>query len=233
MALTQTLAQLRTRVRQLADIESDNHVSDSELNGLINNAIRYVTDLLVNEAPDHYYSTTVNVSPSIISTGIYPISTLLSGTDFYKLQSLYTQEQQSWRMLNPLQDSDLAMYRVADNQLNLRIVYVPLPTTLSGDSDTFDGINGWEDLVVVHAAIRVKMKREESPKVLMAEREELEARVRRMSPRDIGHPRYVMRNKRGNRTGWAYPGSAPVDAYIVRGSNIEFYRYNGIVLRAT
>lgn len=230
MALTQTLLQLRTRARQLADIESDNHVSDSELTGIINNAIRSVYDILVNEAPDHYYSTTVNISPTVISTGIYPITTLMAGADFYKIENIYSSESGGFRMLVPLQGSDLAAYRPADNQLNLRIVYVPHATTLVSDSDTFDGINGWEDLVVVNAAIRIKAKREESPGYLVAEKRELEERIRRMSPRDLGHPRYVMRNKVGNLNGW--PPSSVVDAYVIRGSNIEFYKYNGVIVRA-
>lgn len=229
MALTQTLAQLRTRVRQRADIENDNHVSDSELNGLINDAIRYVVDILVNEGPDDYYAKSANVTPTTISTGIYPISTLCADADFYKVRAIYSQDGSGvYRMLAPLQEADRRLYAVANGQLDLKIEYIPLPATLSSDGDTFDGINGWEELVVIMAAIDVKTKREESPGILTQKRNMWEDRIKRMSVRDLGHPRRIMRNKLAqNQFGWI--GTSIVDAYRVRGANIEFYRYQGII----
>ncbi len=229
MALTQTLAQLRTRVRQRADIESDDHVSDSELTGLINDAIRSVHDILVNEGPEDYYATTVNITPTPISTGIYPLTTLVTAGNFYKIRNLYIQDNSTqWRMLQPMQECDRQLYREASGSLPLKIEYIPLPTALSADGDTFDGINGWEELVVVLAAIDVKVKREESPGILVQKKNQMEERIRRMASRDLGHPRRISRNKLAQaRCIW--PGTGPADAYRIRGANIEFYQFVGLV----
>lgn len=229
MALTQTLAQLRTRVRQRADIENDDHVSDSELTGLINDAIRSLHDLLVNEGPDDLYATTVNITPATISTGIYPLTTLVTAGNFYKLRAIYVDDGNStWRMLKPMQEADRQYFKEASASLTLKIEYIPHATALSADGDTFDGQDGWEEYVVCLAAIDVKTKREESPGILMNKKNQMEERIRRMSARDLGHPKRIMRNKLAGY-GYGWPGTSVVDAYRIRGANIEFYRYDGLI----
>lgn len=77
-------------------------------------------------------------------------------------------------------------------------VYVDRPAEATGTTsgrqidnpDQWDGINGWEEYVVVDAAIRMMSKEESDPSVLMADRQELEDRLTEIaSQRDMGSPK--------------------------------------------
>lgn len=58
------------------------------------------------------------------------------------------------------------------------------------DADRFDGINGWEEYLVIDAAIRALTKEESDPSALMVEKAEIEARLQEMADsRDKGRPK--------------------------------------------
>ena len=93
-------------------------------------------------------------------------------------------------------------YRVNGNNLlfdvipaggqTIRIWYVPRMTELSGESDTADGINGWLELAILHAAITAMIKEESDVTALMLQKQEMLQRLRSMAPnRDVGMPATV------------------------------------------
>ena len=68
----------------------------------------------------------------------------------------------------------------------------PLALTLN-PADNFDGINGWERFVVLHAVRLVKMKREESTAIVDAGIQDIEAKIDSLSgSRDDGQPSHII-----------------------------------------
>jgi hypothetical protein len=71
----------------------------------------------------------------------------------------------------------------------LHMDYIPTAPTLASPSSSFDGINGWEEWVILTAAIRCKVKDEEDPGALVAERAIVDARIQRLAGhRDVYRP---------------------------------------------
>ena len=75
-----------------------------------------------------------------------------------------------------------------ENQ-SVRVFYVPSLADLSNDSDKMDGINGWEEEVVLSVAIWARIKLEDEVGELMAERAAVHDRIHRAAKRtrDTGH----------------------------------------------
>lgn len=103
-------------------------------------------------------------------------------------------------------------YRINGNGLWLRpfpmsgqtlvIHYVPRMTPLVDDEDTVDGISGWEEYVVVDAAIKAMQKEESDVSVLMAQKQALIARIESAADsRDAGMPARVVDVRRDNNYG--------------------------------
>ncbi len=96
----------------------------------------------------------------------------------------------------------------------IRLWYVPRLTTLSADGDTVDGISGWNEYIIVDAAIKAKNKEESDVTVLMARKMGLIQRIEAAAEnRDAANPMTVADNQSndffwggqtfGNGGGWA------------------------------
>jgi hypothetical protein len=218
MALTQTLLQLRTRLRELTDTENDTHLSDAELTRYINSAITYVYDKLVISSPSDYF---LKETPIAVVAGT---DSYVLPTDFYKLRALYVQEQPGYfRPVEPCQEEERMLLSAPTEACTLKMEYIPCATPLALDEDTFDGINGWEELVLQTAAIDVKNKREEDSVQHFRKRQDLEKRISRMAFRDAGAPeRVIDRNVKRRRDAW-YFGTLLTRKYRLQAGNIRIY----------
>lgn len=208
---TVTLSELRTRARERADMEATGFIKDSELNTYINASYAELYDLLVSKygsdyfvAPEHSFTTTLNVDK-------YPLP-----ADFYKLLGVDAQlTPSSWITLKRFEFSDrnisqmgdissaeFTRYRVFGGNILLspvpkaaqamRAWYIPLPETLVGDSDSFSGVNGYEEYVVIDAAIKMLTKEESDTRDLKFEKEAMKKRIEDMADsRDVGSPATV------------------------------------------
>lgn len=201
MASTVTLLSMRNQARQRADMENSTFVSDSELTGYINSSIKDLYDRLQN-AGEFYNLSSSNIS-IVGNTDTYSLP-----SDFYKLQGvdLVVDALGNGVTLKPFQFSQRNSYLFTPtwNVVGLSylrymlqgdsIKFVPMPsgattakvwytkafTNLSGDADTFDGINGWEEFVIIDAAMKMAIKEESDISALMAQRQIIEARIDEM-----------------------------------------------------
>ena len=76
----------------------------------------------------------------------------------------------------------------------VNVNYVPVPTLMVADADTFDGIAGWEQYVVVDAAMKCALKQQnfELFNALSMMKEKMEQRIREMaSEHDAGQAERV------------------------------------------
>lgn len=163
-----------------------------------------------------------------------PDGTLYSGAPaFYKLLGVDLQVQGgagAWLTLKPfafaernrfspygiqsLFSNAILRYRLLGNQiwftplpqagLTIQLWYIPEPSTLASDTDTFDGISGWEEYIIVDAAIKALQKEESDVSVLMAQKQALGKRIEAMAEtRDPGSPATVV-DTRGSAMGGLY-----------------------------
>jgi hypothetical protein len=208
VARTVTLAALRSQARQRADMVNSTFITDSEFNQYINNSATELYDLLIQKFGNEYFllSTSISTLPSVDSydlpTDFYKlvgVDMLISGQDYVSLRPFMFSE----RNLNNANVSRTiygipdVRYRLTGSKIKLtpipnatsaiRLWYIPILTEMSTDAGTIDGINGWEEYVVVDAAIKALQKEESDVSVLMAQKQALIKRVEEAAEnRDAG-----------------------------------------------
>lgn len=207
---SKTLLSLRTQSRQRADKVNSGFILDSELNQYINNSIAELYDLLVSAYGNDYYRKTYTFSTDGVNVQ-YALP-----TDFYKLIGLDMYLQPSrFISLKPYQFNERGRYQdssawaslTAMNgpryhiQTNfveftptppgtyaLTMYYVPCSPELVADTDAFDGINGWEEYIIVDAAIKMLQKEESDTGLFEKQKMELLKRINLMAEnRDQGN----------------------------------------------
>lgn len=222
MAQTMTLLQLRTAVRQQADMVNSQFVSDAELNGYINQSIYELWDLLIENDQDFGVTSTTFT----IATG----NTQSLPADFYKFKGLddltsdsnspLTVRKFSFNERNSYSLSGLPFYRGAFSDVYYRVVgssllfepperapgtyklwYIVVPTALALDADTFDGVNGWHQYIIYDSSIKCLVKEESSTTVLEKLKEEQKLRIMKASStRDNAQGEKVTRIARNPRS---------------------------------
>lgn len=218
MARLYTLAELRTRVRQTADMEDDgNFITDSELNGYINESIAELYDLILdNESGEVFVKN--HVIPTQVGTYSYELA-----SDFYKLSSVHYYSGGDYHPAFPTDprryaelaanppDQTCPEYYLRFNpttgakqlfvfpevdENNLAITYMPFAPIMETDDATWDGFNGWEEFAVVSSAIKCLEKQEQDTAALQLRLQRLEKRVKSHSAyMDTGLPDTIKRVK--------------------------------------
>ncbi len=223
-----SLADLRTQSRQRADFEasttSTSFVPDAELNSYINLGIAELYDLILEANGDEYYSQPFTFTTA---TGVenYPLP-----ADFYRLEGVdaevggfkYTLfpfpfgernryanlTAPGWyrgaRLFYRLRVGEIFFVPKPDGDYVVTLNYVPNPPILVADGDTFNFHGGWEEYVIVYAAIMMQIKEETDTAVLQLAKEQLKGRIRGAAPRrDDGMPEVVTDATR-DFEGWLY-----------------------------
>ena len=222
-----TVTALTTRIRQAADVENDQHVTDTEILSLLNVYYPWFWDILIECAPPDYVSTTVTFLTVANQLSYVIDSAVAPAGDFYKLRHIYTVTTDGKsRPLKPVPESEVQLWSpVQTGGLTIKVLYIPSAPVLSSGSSV-DGYNGWEELLVQRVAAQIKKKREEDPSPPMALVQELETRIRRMGQRDLDEPEHVVRRKYRNY--WdIYYNSNNADGYRIRAGNLEIYSRTG------
>lgn len=225
-ARTFTIDVLISRLDKLCDIENDTHLSSAEKFEVMNSAIAETWDLLMDCGLAE--KQVKNVSISVVAgTTNYPLFT--AATDFYRIHKVYVVEQNSQlRPLQRLNPSDVYPYSAPTASGTVKLYYLPYsPVLTTGQS--FDGVNGWEEYVLMVAACAVKMKKEEDYNLFYRRKKELEQRIRAMGNVDFGEPMRVTRKWSRRKDPFAVFNS-PINAYCLRGDNLELYTYSGVVV---
>lgn len=199
-----TLAELRTRARQRSEMElgpgqsdTDHFITNAELNSYINASVAELYDLILSAYDSDYYLTSTNPT---VTGGSNEVSL---PADFYKLKAVEKQNGSNWENIHKFNFNDRnkggLRYRIRKDKLTftdnlssgdvIRIWYSPKATTLSLDADTFDGVNNWEEYVVIDAAIKMLTKEESDTSTLMSQKQAIGSRIMAMSDdRDAGEP---------------------------------------------
>lgn len=213
-----TLANLKTQTRQRADIENSNFITDAELLTYINKSIAELHDVLTQKFGNDYFASSTTVS-LVAGTDSYNLPSdffKLLGVDLQLTTSDYvTLKKFEFNERNRIQNSLLRgvygssyfRYRLRGSQIwispvptgseSLRVWYVPLPTQLASDSDTLDGVNGWEEYVIIDSAIKCLEKEESDTQGLQIRKEQMKKRIEEAAGnRDAAFPARIVDSQR-------------------------------------
>ena len=220
-----TLLNLRTQAKQRANMEQSSFVSDSEWNSYINNAASALYDLLVQAYEDYYlimppteFTLASGESKKALPADFYKLRGLdykLGNADFVQIEQFQFGERNSAKIIDIRRIFDEApiTYRLMGNYIQFlpedrapgtyRLWYIPKFTPMTSDSDTFDGVNGWEEFIVIAAAIKALSKEESDVTALAAEYQELKDRITGLAAeRDAGSSERITDVYRFRRTYW-------------------------------
>ena len=205
MAKTATLLSLRDRVRRRVDLVNSNFVTDAELTEFINSSAAELYDVLIGHYGQDYYLSNDTIS-LVAGTDTYALP-----IDFYQLVGLdvlYSGDSISilpfqWHERNRYYNLDGSIpnlkYRIQGSNLKfmpmpktaatVTVWYHPAITDLALDTDTFDGVNGWEEYIVIDASIKCRIKEEADTRELQSAKSEIMKRIENMaSNRDSSEP---------------------------------------------
>ena len=208
-----TLADLRRRVREQADMEDSEFVTDSELNQYINSSWSELYDVLVSAYEDYF------TLPPVEFTVAIGEDNFTIPSDFYKLRGVdfkfndgdfttvqkfqFNRRNKKNQTLIPLNATQFdRQYRLIKDKIYLtpsnsvdgtyRIWYIPQPTELATDPDELPTLalgSGWEQFVVIDATIKAMQKEESDVSILLSQKAAMLERILAMSRnRDAGSP---------------------------------------------
>lgn len=194
MPQTVALSELKTRIREVADIDtsspSNHHITDDFLKRRINAHAKKLRLKLSEKSPEWFAKngefTLTNTSSYPLATHIADFATLVAayvkrpsgaGVELRELEKFQLVGHEFARLKSIPQGSfDTYQYRLngpdmtvlplppGGNQEKIEIYYIPTFTDLSADGDTIDGLNGFEDWIVYSVAIDVANRQDDFEK---------------------------------------------------------------------
>lgn len=195
MASTVTVSQLKTRTRRAADVEAaTSRFPDSEIEDYLKTAHREWTDFILNNDASsllettHSVSTVANTATVSLAADHYRmlgVTANISGTPV-SLRRMPLGERDrygswngSWGAMHNVSyretnGSTLTLYPTPNAAYALTVFYVPeAEVDFSTGSNTIDGFNGWDEFIVLKAAI-LCLDKDRRPK------DHLERRLRKL-----------------------------------------------------
>lgn len=175
------------------------------LNDLVNLAGAELWDMLVAARGGGYYDKTGSLS-IVAGTGTYSLP-----ADFYELRSVQLEwtgqdheevpelsdlseraefvnwgvwgsaSLKAWRFLGTSTTESIEFVPTPTSAVTARLYYLPRWTDLANDSDTFNGVNGWEKLIALKVAMELRTIEEQPFADLVALYNPVEARVKQMA----------------------------------------------------
>jgi|WetSurMetagenome_2_1015567.scaffolds.fasta_scaffold164270_2 hypothetical protein len=219
-----SLGALRLQAQQRCDRVNSTFVTTTEWNSYISASYKELYDILIQKFAAEYFLQVPYTYTLATNVQYYPLP-----ADFYKMflveVALNPQDPNSYVTLRKFQKIQQNLwnypniytfygitnirYRVEGNQLHLvpaptggqtlRINYAPRPNTLMADTDSVDGVSGWEEYIVVDACLKALAKEESDVSVYMAQKAALLQRINEAAEnRDIGEPETVSDSRMRN-----------------------------------
>lgn len=211
MSRSITLSEIREEIRVRYDLPSfstTTFITTTAVNSLINQSLQAYYAILLECFGDNYFaeSTTITTDddtalsslPSRF-TKLLSLHWLRGTNDVVKILpanateiGLYSLGSVAWTNYSPryrLSGNAIEWFPTPNAAYSVRCDYMALPSNLSADTDFFDGGNGWEEWVVLDVCRKIAGKEEKDPSTWIAERNDVEARIRKQAPdRDEGEP---------------------------------------------
>ena len=216
-ANTITCSDLMTAVRRRADMEGSTFVTDAEVRSYINVAMAELHDILVQKYEDYYVSETTYTLPIANNKGTLPDAFYKAlGVDFtaggstYRIRPYKFEERNMYGNVGTTAGiANHLTYHIQGNEIHFRpadglptgtvtLFYVPQAdqfATGGGDDSEQLKVNnraiapGYEEYIVIDAAIKCLLKEEADVTVHLVQRESARRRIEEAAgKRDAGEP---------------------------------------------
>ena len=217
MARTRTLAQLIAEVRDRADIEGSQHITDAQIQRYLNQSGAALHALMV-EAGDDWFTVVTGAPISAPDGGLNDVELQ---SNFYKLVAISLDidgvqtplRKWVWEEFPALFSAGasvpagfIPMYRVVADRIiigpgvaagpSLVIAYARTFTDMALTSDTLDGRDGWEEWVVWDATVKCLVKEESDARQAATERDQVLARIKKqLLTRDFAKPHRAVKTR--------------------------------------
>jgi len=211
---------LMTQVRQRADMENSAFVSDTEIRVWLNAALAELHDIMILCFEDYYVNTTTyslpGTNPGTLPTDFYKAL----GVDFetggvtYSVKRYSFAERNMYNSNAGIVNGNIAAlrYNVRDDKIHfipetppsgtVTLHYIPeCQQFRTGGEDDAANINsknksvaiGYQEYLVVSAAIKCLMKEESDVRMLLAEKANIQKRIENAAPRkDAGQAHKII-----------------------------------------
>lgn len=204
-----TLATLRTRARERADMPVAGFIADSAtgIDAFINEGVQKLWEKLIRAYGEEFVETSSTFN-TVAGTSDYNLPTdlvQLYGVDiavdqFYFALRPYNRAERNlyrnstigqglWHQRKPyyklsgMSPGKLRLLPAPDAVYTVTVWYAPSATLLVNTSDTVNFPNGWEKYVVLYAAIQMKLKEESDVNDLRVELQKIEQELDEITQR--------------------------------------------------
>ena len=221
---------LLTRLEEMTGIQGNTHFGTTEKYGILTSAVADAWDTIISAGIGTEYVKNVTFTATA-GTREYSIATVVPAGDFYKVSQMCVDEGGGhFRPLTRISPAETWGYRSPIQSASMKLYYVPCAPTWTDGTESFDGINGWEELVLQIAAITIKKKVEDDYRPFAQRKMELEKRIHTMGNRNSADPPRVLRKAYTARRSFGYfhPYNNNVSAWDIRGANFELLYREGI-----
>lgn len=200
MARSRTLGDMRSDVRLRADMPGNQFVTDSEINEYLNQSLAELYDMLIAARGQEYYIATQTITTSA-ATETYALPATHYETLYVELDYSGSRVRMGSYSLheraeiigtadaNPgvprrfrLSAGNISFLPVPDAAYTIRHFYAPACPRLTSDSDSFDGVDGWEEYAIWRAVVYVRQKEDLDVTVAAGIMGQLRARIEGLAP---------------------------------------------------
>lgn len=232
MANTVNVSDLITLSRQRANMEASQFVTDAEIVSLLDRGYKELYDLLVQTYQEYFLTSTLVTLVAGTDNYPLPADFYkLQGIDYITQNSTNSRWTMRPFMFNERNQYQSSAYLFSFSNTNLRylisgsnlkfrpipiqsgtieVFYVPVPKTLTASStpgpteqNSIDAVNGYDEYVILDAAVNMLNKEESDSTALRAMKEETTQRIiKSAADRDIGQPQRVTDVSSQN---WLFP----------------------------
>lgn len=219
MASNITLLDLRNACKDRADMQNSNFITDDEWNRYINSAAKELYEILILKGLQ--YTTTTDTISLNGTDDTYDLPSnffKLVGVDHninnetypmeeytFQNRNLYNQQNTQRYLRYRLVGEDMIRFNPKPSAQEITIWYDPVLATLSDDTDTLNGVNGWEEYVIVRSALWAKIKEESETGDLKQDIAFLRDRIETAAEnRDLGPAGQVTDVRRDRRRRWEF-----------------------------
>lgn len=199
-----TLQSLIDSAKDRSDMENSNFISTAQWTKYINSAAKELYDILIAKGLNYNIMNTTLVVDGINDTFYLPSDFYkLMGIDYYVGGLLTPMTRFEFLDRNRFQEYEtIVQYQlIGNNNILFRplppaqtmvLWYSPVIDTLSNMNDTIDGVHGWEEYIIVRAAMWALQKEESDTTNLKQDLMFLKERIEEMAEnRDQGLPARV------------------------------------------
>lgn len=192
-----TYGSILASAKQESDMLGSNYVTDDEWCSYICGSYKELYGLITTHFGNDYFVQTPSNGYTFTTDGISQYYALPS--DFFKLLGvdLKVQGQNTYATLKPFTFGERNKFGLVNSSIpmagqTVRLFYIPRISCICDPNATIDGVNGWEEYIVIDAAIKALSKGEQDVSVLMMRKQAMLARLQgEIENRDAGSPARV------------------------------------------